>query len=157
VHYRTEAWDFLLAGGGLYNKLDYSFTVDHEKGDFQYPNSQPGGGTLALRKQLSILKRFMESFDFLHMKPDASIVKGGLPEGVTVHALSQPGKAYALYLKGGTQVNLELALPAGRYQAEWLDTKTGQMVKKEELDSSGDVTLPSPPYSEDIALRIKAR
>ena len=26
VLYRTEGWDFLLAGGGLYNNLDYSFS-----------------------------------------------------------------------------------------------------------------------------------
>jgi hypothetical protein len=157
VHYRTEAWDFILAGGGLYNNLDYSFTVDHEKGDFDYPNSQPGGGTLALRKQLSILKRFMEGFDFLRMKPDAAVMTGGTPEGATVRALSLPGRAYAIYVNGGAQANLELALPPGRYQAEWLDTKTGRVVKKEEADSSGHATLSSPPYSEDIALSVKSR
>ena len=29
--YRIEAWDFLIAGGALYDNLDYSFTVDHEE------------------------------------------------------------------------------------------------------------------------------
>lgn len=28
--YRIQAWDFLLAGGALYNNLDYSFTTEHE-------------------------------------------------------------------------------------------------------------------------------
>ena len=42
--YRMEAWDFLLAGGGLYNNLDYSFTVGHEDGTFRFPSTQPGGG-----------------------------------------------------------------------------------------------------------------
>ena len=32
--YRMEAWDFLIAGGGLYNNLDYSFTAGHEDGTF---------------------------------------------------------------------------------------------------------------------------
>ena len=41
---RSEAWDFIIAGGGLYNNLDYSFTADHEDGTFQYPDTQPGGG-----------------------------------------------------------------------------------------------------------------
>lgn len=27
-HYRMEAWEFILAGGGLFNNLDYSFTAD---------------------------------------------------------------------------------------------------------------------------------
>ncbi|NSW95811.1 MAG: cellulase family glycosylhydrolase, partial [Bacteroidales bacterium] len=32
VHYRTEGWDFMAAGGALYNNLDYSFTTDNEDG-----------------------------------------------------------------------------------------------------------------------------
>ncbi len=39
--YRIQAWDFLMAGGALYNNLDYSFTVGHERGDFQYPRNRP--------------------------------------------------------------------------------------------------------------------
>ena len=35
--YRTEAWDFVIAGGGLYNNLDYSFAAGHEDGTFEYP------------------------------------------------------------------------------------------------------------------------
>ena len=31
-YYRGEAWDFILAGGGLYDNLDYSFTVSHPDG-----------------------------------------------------------------------------------------------------------------------------
>ncbi len=36
--YRVEAWEFMLAGGGLYNHLDYSFTVGDEDGTFVYPD-----------------------------------------------------------------------------------------------------------------------
>ena len=32
-----EGWEFLLAGGGLYNNLDYSFTAGHEDGTFRLP------------------------------------------------------------------------------------------------------------------------
>ena len=42
--YRIEAWNFILAGGGLFNHLDYSFTAGHEDGTFVYPAKQPGGG-----------------------------------------------------------------------------------------------------------------
>ncbi|MEI2723753.1 MAG: hypothetical protein V9H26_09495 [Verrucomicrobiota bacterium] len=34
THYRMEAWGFILAGGALYNNLDYSFVAGHERGDF---------------------------------------------------------------------------------------------------------------------------
>src|SRR4030095_834367 len=53
--YRMEAWRFMLAGGALYNNLDYSFAVGHETGNFKYPPTQPGGGSKILRKQLSYL------------------------------------------------------------------------------------------------------
>ncbi|MEZ6059083.1 MAG: DUF6298 domain-containing protein [Planctomycetaceae bacterium] len=41
VLYRTEGWDFLLAGGGLYNNLDYSFSAKHPDGSLTGYNS-PG-------------------------------------------------------------------------------------------------------------------
>jgi hypothetical protein len=43
----------------------------------------------------------------------------------TVQVLAEAGKAYAIYVNGGTQAELELEFPAGRYKAEWLNTKTG--------------------------------
>ncbi len=43
VLYRTEGWAFLLAGGGLYNNLDYSFTPAHPDGTF-LDYASPGGG-----------------------------------------------------------------------------------------------------------------
>ncbi|HVY72295.1 MAG TPA: DUF6298 domain-containing protein, partial [Verrucomicrobiae bacterium] len=49
--YRMEGWDFILAGGGLYNNLDYSFVAGHEDGTFVYPASQPGGGNPVFRRQ----------------------------------------------------------------------------------------------------------
>ena len=58
--YRTEGWDFILAGGGLFNNLDYSFTVGHEDGTFQFPSTQPGGGGRTLRAQLGVLRRFID-------------------------------------------------------------------------------------------------
>ena len=32
--YRLQAWQFLLAGGALFNNLDYSFTAGYEDGTF---------------------------------------------------------------------------------------------------------------------------
>ena len=64
--YRTEGWAFLLAGGGLYNNLDYSFTLAHPDGTAPFTKS-PGGGGPTLRRQLHILKHFIDSFDFIRM------------------------------------------------------------------------------------------
>lgn len=164
VLYRTEAWDFLIAGGAIYSNLDYSFTPGHPAGDLRDYKS-PGGGSAELRSQLRILKEFLYGFDFIRMSPKNEVVKGGSltsplvgnPAQVrgTVRVLAQEGKAYAIYIYGGTQAELKLALPAGSYKAEWLNTKSGRIDKAEEFRHDGGVRLvASPAYTEDIALRV---
>ena len=39
--YRRQAWEFLMAGGGVFDMLDYSFAVGHEDGTLV--NDAPGG------------------------------------------------------------------------------------------------------------------
>ncbi len=165
VYYRTEAWEFLIAGGAICDNLDYSFTPAHPDGtllDFK----SPGGGGAELRNQLRILRDFMYGLDFIHMKPMNGIVKGGSAtaplagaparSGVTVRAFGQEGRIYAIYIRGGTQAELVLRLPNGKYHSEWLNTKTGKPDKSKEIDGGADVRISSPPYTEDIALRIRA-
>ncbi len=152
--YRLEAWDFLVAGGAVYSNLDYSFTVGHEQGDARI--DAPGGGGPELRRQLQILKEFMQGLDFLRMKPDDSVLKSKLSQGVTARALCEPGRAYAVYVNGNSLAELALELPAGEYKAEWLNTKTGQVEKAESFrHGGGSHTLQAPGYTDDIALRIR--
>jgi hypothetical protein len=152
--YRLEAWDFLVAGGAVYSNLDYSFTVGHEQGDA--PINAPGGGGPELRRQLQILKEFLQGFAFIRMKPDDSVVKTKLPKGVTARVLCEPGQAYAIYINGNNLPELALELPAGAYNAEWLNTKTGQVEKAESFRPNGGLrTLQAPHYIDDIALRIR--
>ena len=164
--YRTEGWDFIIAGGALYDHLDYSFSVKHPRGTLAGYKS-PGGGSKALRQQLGTLKRFMESFEFVRMKPMNQVVQGGSvrapltpgkPAGsrVTARVLGEEGKQYAVYVRGGSSCELVLVLPKGSYKAEWLNTLSGQVEKAENLEhDGGQVTLTSPEYKDDVALRIK--
>jgi hypothetical protein len=163
--YRTEAWDFILAGGAAYSNLDYSFSCAHPRGTAKVTTS-PGGGGPELRSQLQILKRFIEGFDFIKMAPSPSAIKGGsitvplsgapAEAKATTRVLAEVGRAYAIYIKGGSEARLGLDLPAGLYRAEWVNTKTGKIDKAEDIDHGGGVrTLRSPSYSEDIALRVK--
>lgn len=155
VTYRREGWEFIIAGGGVYSNLDYSFTTEHEDGTAM-PDA-PGGSGANLRKQLGILKDFMDSFDFVRTKPDESIIRGGVPEGARAWVLADSGRAYAIYVSAGEQANLDLDLPAGNYTAEWLNTRTGNVDHREEFKhDEGSRRLESPSYTEDIALRIKA-
>lgn len=158
THYRMEAWEFLLAGGGLYNNLDYSFAVGHEDGTFRYPDKTPGGGNAGFRGQVRVLKEFLDGFDFVRMKPDDAVLKGGLPAKGRGRVLSEPGKQYAVYLFGGKAATLSLALPAGTYTAEWVSPLTGKVLQSEAVTAADrPVALPSPAFDPDIALRIRAK
>ncbi len=168
VLYRTEAWDFLIAGGGLYNNLDYSFTPKHPDGKFLEYKS-PGGGSPSLRRQLRILKEFLESFDFVHMKPDNSVISAVTPT-VDARALVAPGKAYAVYVhlpipnkpedveqfeRERKPITMTLDLPAGEYRAEWVNTKSGQVDKLEQFrHDGGGRQCVSPKFIADVALRV---
>jgi hypothetical protein len=172
--YRIQGWDFILAGGALYNNLDYSFAPGFEAGTFRYPETQPGGGSRTLRAQLRHLREFMESVPFTRMKPLNEVIKGGVPEGASARALAAPGLAYAIYLHHGRvekqakpryqvdagprNATLLLELPAGEYRAEWVNPKTGKVYANERFGhTGGDRQLKSPSYTEDIALRVTGR
>jgi hypothetical protein len=156
AHYRMEGWEFILVGGALYNNLDYSFAVDHEDGSFKYPPRTPGGGNRGFRQQMKVLKDFIHRFDFVRMKPADTLIKGGLQAKGRARALAEPGKQYALYLFGGPQANLELNLPQGDYEAEWIDPVSGKVLKAGTVTAEGTKTVvPSPRFSTDIALRLR--
>jgi hypothetical protein len=159
-----EAWDFIIAGGGLFNHLDYSFVAGHEDGAFEYPDTQPGGGSPALRKQLKVLAEFVHGFDFVRMKPDNEVIVE-VPAGVTARALGEPGRAYAIYVrpapeaKGGEAASpiesLALELPAGRYDAQWINVLDGAVEWSEAFEHAGGrKVLSAPAYREDIAIKV---
>lgn len=169
--YRIQGWDYLIAGGALYNNLDYSFTAGHEKGDFPVPSSAPGGGSASLRTQLGILHDFLNGFEFLRMAPHDEAIRGGVPEGASARVLAEPGKQYAVYIHHGRiekdakpryQVDesphtarLALDLPGGSYEATWLNTRTGKPAKPAVFRHAGGArTIESPRYTEDIALKL---
>lgn len=165
VLYRTEGWDFIIAGGALYSNLDYSFTYKHPKGTFLDYQS-PGGGSPTLRRQLKILKDFIHSFDFVRMVPGNEVIKK-VSDGVRARALVEKGRQYAIYIheppqagKEGKerQVEIVIELPEGTYTYEWVNTKTGEIDKRGRFSHSGGMkNLQSPVFKEDIALRILKR
>ncbi len=154
--YRMEGWDFLLAGGGVFSNLDYAFTVGHEDGSGR--NKAPGGGSAALHRQIGILAKFMASLDVAAMRPDAGVLAGDLPEGVTARALAAEGRQVAVYIRGDGCKELRLRLGEGTWLAEWVDTKTGRIggpIRLEPRD--GQAALAVPAYRSDVALRVTRR
>jgi hypothetical protein len=153
--YRKEGWQFILAGGAIFSHLDFSFATEHPRGTFT-DHKAPGGGSPALRKQLAALKRFIEGFEFIRMRPDTSVIKSGVPEKGQAFALMEAGVAYAIYLTGRGPVELAVELPEGNYRAEWLRTRDGTTHGAQTFRHEGGVKkLQSPEFSEDIGLSIK--
>lgn len=168
--YRMEAWDFIIAGGGLFNNLDYSFTVGHEDGTFGVPAGQPGGGNPGLRRQIGFLREFINGFDFVHMRPGDEGVNGNLPPGTTVRALVKPGEEYILYVRSGIggksdqrqakfregELALQLKLPSGKFTAQWFNTRMAKLVSRERFEHQGGVrTIKVPAFDQDIVLAVR--
>jgi hypothetical protein len=160
VQYRTEAWDFIVAGGALFNNLDYSFTADHENGTFRVEQGQPGGGGINLRSQFKILLQVLSEIDFLKMRPDDSILQYTFTKPATARALISKGNQYLIYINdkkadsdGLARAEKSLAffinLPKGDYSAKWINTFA---IKEHK---GGEFKLQTPLFTEDIALMIK--
>lgn len=154
--YRFEAWRFMMAGGALFNHLDYSFTPGNESGDFKYDTTTPGGGSDALRKQFSHLKKFIEGFDFIKMKPDTTFFADASIRG---NAIAEVGKQYAAYFINDKDVSeITVNVASGKYNVRWLDPVSGKYgmpytvsVKKNKL------VLKVPQRDKDIAVTLIAQ
>jgi hypothetical protein len=172
--YRIQGWDFLFAGGALYNNLDYSFAVGHEDGSFGVPGSDPGWGSPRLRSQLATLRELMEGLPLPRMRPDQSLIESGVPDGASARVLAAPGSVYALYLHHGRvleghrpnyvvgtrkqRVLVRVNLPAGKYVVEWWNPRQGMMKPPLSFEHAGGAhDLQTPEYSEDLAIVIRTR
>lgn len=172
--YRMEAWDFIAAGGGLFNHLDYSFVAGYEDGTFVYPASQPGGGNPNFRRQIRFLSDTMHTLRFIDMRPDNALVKTELPPGATVRTLANPGEHYLIYIRTGIgqrregpelqrsfkngELAVEVDLPPGEYTAEWLDTTACTVAHHAKITHvAGKRMIVAPGFEDDIALVIRKR
>lgn len=150
--YLEQAWAFMLAGGAVFNNLDYSFYPGAEDGTGV--NNAPGGGSTILRRQLKILRDFLESFDFIRMRPDRQVVHHA--PGLQWQALSEAKKQYAVFLSGQPAGWIELELPKGKYRYEWISPATGAVLSSGAIRSKGlPLRLETGPGAPMLALRIR--
>lgn len=109
-----------------------------------------------------MLADFIAAFDFLRMRPDDSVVKAGVPEGVSARALVEPGRQYAVYLRPFPKAkqwqpaeSLAVDLPSGSYRAEWINVLDGTAFGSELFQHAGGAKrLAAPQYVGDVAVRI---
>ena len=152
--YRREAWRFVLAGGTVVSNLDWSFAPRYERGTLSTLDFRYGGGGPALRRQLSILKRFVHGFPLLRLVPSPEVASANT-EGAVVDVLADPGRAYAVYLSGQPASTLRLLLPAGSYRGTWTSTTTGDAIRRVTFTAGDETVLTVPPYREDVALDLR--
>ncbi len=150
--YLRQAWQFMIAGGAIFNNLDYSFFVEKEDGTGI--NKAPGGGSPEFRKQLSFLRGFIESLDFIKMKPDFSVVNHS--PGVQWQCISEPGKQYIFVFTGLATNWIKLDLPKGIYNYEFVSPFTGQILKKGFFThkQKGIKKMNMPQFGEMVVLKI---
>ncbi len=158
---RVEAWEFMVGGGSSFNNLNAVFSARDPVG--KAAENEP------VLKTMESLKQFLESFEFLKMRPDRSFVASGMPAGVFCRGISECGEQYALYhhhskrkeyvyrvVPGAYQENLTLDLPAGTYRADWIGPATGEVLGTETFaHPGGRRPFSTPKHAVDIALRIK--
>ena len=151
--YRKQAWRFIMAGGAVFNNLDYSFVVGHEDGSFEENNS-PGLGTKSLRRQFKFLKDFMAELDFVNMEDANHLVKHA--PGFIYQGLAQEGNAYAFYFEGEGDCNVKLKVANGRYNVKWLSPKTGGILKSESyIVNDSFVVTEQSSIHEDVIILIE--
>jgi len=152
--YTRQAWNFMLAGGSVFDSLDYSFTVGHEDGTYVEPNG-PGGGSPELRRRLKILSEFLQGLPLVDVRPDPNVVKHA--GGVVTHALSSTSGEYAIYLDGsGKAESMDLNLPGGTFERWWMDVRTGAVMDRRTFaHKGGPISIPTPAFQDGIALRIR--
>lgn len=171
--YRTEGWDFMLAGGALFNNLDYSFSASHPAGTLA-GYSSPGGGSLALRQQLGRLKQLIDGLPLPHIAPQpSSLVETS--QDLSCSCLGKAGEAYLLYVHRAiprkldqaalaqlraprSAVELSLGLPAGDYEVVRIHPVSGQRDPLPNL-SVGDqrANLSLPDFDLDAVLVLTRR
>jgi hypothetical protein len=162
---RVEGWWFMLRGGAGFINLNGEYSRGREAG---------GTDTQAtIGPQKKILKDFIEGLDLAGMERFTDLA--GVPSGAFASAIAARGRQYALYVFHGTgdgqwgahfvaspgtyrdTVTLR-AVPAGTYDLEWVDPASGLVKGTESIRwAGGDLTVTSPSYTIDVALRMRSR
>jgi hypothetical protein len=151
--YARQAWDFMLSGGGIFDHLDYSFSVGHEDGKDLEANG-PGGGSPQLRKRLRIVSEFLRGLPLVEMQPDFTTVKHA--GGVVTHTLSSAKGEYAIYIDGSGPAEILLNLPRGQYEINWIDVVHGGTRGGGGFHhDGGEKLVKTPQFSNGIAMRLR--
>lgn len=165
---RAEGWYGML--GGLAGLI-------HLNSDFSTFNPSAKGTTTQtlILPQKRVLADFMQSLDFIRMARFTGFRT--TDPAVLARGIAEPGRQYAIYMFHGDRkwhnwpqgptasrfdvdVNwftdtVSVDIPSGTYSIQWINPATGAVVDSITRESTqGELTLQTPRYHTDIALRI---
>jgi hypothetical protein len=152
--YIDQAWRFILAGGGVYNNLDYSFIVGNEDGTWSIPDGNPGWGGPAFRRQLSYLVMFMKKLPFYEMNFCDTLICS--EKKIMQTGLMSKNGIYGIFLEDIEAKPLPVKIPPGDYIFEWLNIYTGEVVIEEAtIDSRTWIHSPFPCKVAALMINLK--
>jgi hypothetical protein len=162
---RVEGWWFMLRGGAGFINLNGEYSRGSETGG---PDTRE-----RILPQKKALKDFMDSLHLAGMERFTDFT--GVPSGAVMSGIAERGKQYAFYLFRATDdgkwgahfvatrgtyrdtVTLK-AVPAGTYTLEWIAPASGAVMGTSSVTwAGGDLTVTTPSYSIDVALRMRSR
>jgi hypothetical protein len=166
---RAESWYGMVGGLAGFIQLNSDFSTFNPSG-----RGTSTEDTILPQKQ--VLMKFMNSLDFIKMQKFTGFTVAD--SMVLARGIAEPGKQYALYLFHGTRkwedwpqgptasrFNVDMnwfrdtitinVLP-GKYKTDWINPASGFIIESKEQEfKSENISLPTPEYLTDIALRIK--
>jgi hypothetical protein len=153
---RTEAWAFMMSGGAVYDNLDWSFAIDDQTGKGRNPLGRRRSG-IEVKEQLSVLKKFLDNFDFIHAMPIKPGKFTDIPEKVLYWGLENQSSLVIYFLKRDV-VDISrssIKLLPGEYTITWIDPIDGSTVSYSAFSVTGNETrIDFPTFSDDILFTL---
>ena len=146
-----------FVGGAIYNNLDYTFQTGYEDGSGGTGFSgewYSGCVNPIMKNQMGMLLRFMNTLDFINMRPDRTILAGTFGDE-QVFPLANEGIQYAFYFIEGSRPKAVIHFPAGNYRLVWMNPADLIVVRSEVVIVEDKPQLViGPEYKDDIVLKV---
>ncbi len=153
--HRKRAWTALLSGAH-YDYIDFSITVGSETGT---ATSRRG-----IRNWMQHLSEFMDSFDYVHAKPDLDWIKA-TPEHTVASVLAIADRDYAVYLADSREVadpfagkpisgTIVFQAPPGRFLARLYSPVSGEYSPGLLVQGGATTTFHLPKFEHDTVMRL---
>lgn len=163
---RAEGWLTILSGCAGFSSLDWTFTAADETGmgkvalwDGRKIDGRP------LRKWLDIFRKLLDQYDVEALVPAVGVLPERVPGYGCIATTDKKGR-YILYFVDEHLFRVQpckkqslvvtLKLPAGKYNVQTFDPKSGKTIKLPVLQSDGTAKLKVPEFREDVAVLLEA-